>query len=884
MLGLETTDISKTGYTKIEAEKDLNLIWNPGDKGAESLWRFDDKQWDAIDRIINKQRNTFLILPTGGGKSVCYQLPGMVLHAQNNSLITLVITPLCALIKDQVNSINRKLNNPKLRESGVNCEAVFLDSSLDEEKKNELWIRLNTQRDMYNASGTAGEKEFVNRKSIAFLYITPETLKAYAARFRKYKDIIRMVAIDEAHCISAWGSSFRPAYRALGGILKEAGLVNSHTRITAFTATCDTEVRDEICKNLGDGVLKEEDIIGNPVEIEKMVIPVGDELCLIGHTGENNQNKTVLRFEIFDSDAETPKVARKRALKMKQGAMLDFIRRNYDKKGVIFCATKKQIDDVQQVLREDAELRLLNHSFAPFYGGMVRESKETKETQERILQGFKSKSETQSIKTIVATSAFGMGIDIDDVDYVIHYSMPLTLADYIQQCGRAGRKYNAECVMYGTLEDFKIAKALISDKSLIMYPIQYAADVRKKDRDRYAEVANFCLEHSNASDDVKKKFQSRIESFAKDLSFEEKWCSYVKKKKDKNLRQMLINVSNRVNIQINLGNISGIDAAVADAVYTIWYNGQESFDIRDIVTVITGDPQTEITDELEQVLKVSLYKLSGGAALVDIGDLPISLDPEDANRYIFDEDALNCYPWAFRHHEEDCEQNFIRYMPYGVLRSMSSGNVKRFDTLDLELIALKHYILRQLEIKFNYSSRHFSERFERVRSKEKKAAYRTSVKTIGRRTKEWKLLTEGKKNELNPPLCSRIIYGDRSHKDRTTESKEITGIYSILMSVKDRESLIKPAYKRSLVEKDLVDHSNDRQIYRLLCVLFDNLEESNYITGYEEITVSKKEIDEKLESNRYRIFLDFGKGSSRKFVKGFNIYQNIEELNTDEVE
>ena len=313
-------------------------------------------------------RDVFGIMPTGGGKSLCYQIPALMLEG-----ITLVVSPLISLMKDQVTA---------LKNMGVS--AAYVNRSLSAEQ-----IRLVLRN--------------IQQKKYKIIYIAPERLltESFLAAISNLK--IAMVAVDEAHCISQWGQDFRPSYLRIADFLK---LLKVRPVVSAFTATATQEVRDDVERILG---------LQNPLRII---------------TGYDRPN---LRFAVVQP-------------KSKPLALLDFIEARPGKCGIVYCSTRKEVEKVCQMLQNKGI------SATRYHAGLSEEERHT--NQDDFVY--------DRCKVMVATNAFGMGIDKSNVGYVIHYNMPQCIESYYQEAGRAGRDgENADCILLYSPSDIRTAKFLI---------------------------------------------------------------------------------------------------------------------------------------------------------------------------------------------------------------------------------------------------------------------------------------------------------------------------------------------------------------------------------------------------------------------------------------
>ena len=329
---------------------------------------------EAIIRNLIEGKDTFVLMPTGGGKSLCFQLPALVMPGT-----AIIISPLIALMKNQVDVING-MNE----EDGV---AHYLNSSL-----NKAAI------DQVKADITSGKTKL--------LYVAPESLtKEEYVEFLKTCSI-SFYAIDEAHCISEWGHDFRPEYRRIRPIVNEIG----KAPIIALTATATDKVRTDIKKSLG---------IMDATEFR------------------SSFNRPNLYYEVRPKTKEIDK------------QIVRFIRQNGGKSGIIYCLSRKKVEELAAVLCAN-EIKA-----APYHAGL--DSQTRSETQDDFLM--------ERIDVIVATIAFGMGIDKPDVRFVIHYDIPKSLEGYYQETGRAGRDGGeGRCIAFYSYKDLQKLEKFMEGK------------------------------------------------------------------------------------------------------------------------------------------------------------------------------------------------------------------------------------------------------------------------------------------------------------------------------------------------------------------------------------------------------------------------------------
>ena len=365
---------------------------------------------DELVQAILSGRDTLGIMPTGAGKSICYQVPAMLFEG-----VTLVISPLISLMKDQVGALN---------EAGI--PAACINSALTAEEFRDV---------LY----------FAARGMYKLLYVAPERLTAPSFLEFAMRVPISMVTVDEAHCISQWGQDFRPSYLK---ILDFLAALPARPLVSAFTATATADVRDDIVQALG---------LRDP---------------FIKTTGFDRPN---LYFAV-----ERPT--------SKPGALLRLIADRPGRSGIVYCATRKNVEEVCDLLLERGLPATRYHA------GLSPE--ERQRNQDDFLYDRKT--------IMVATNAFGMGIDKSNVSFVIHYNMPKNMGSYYQEAGRAGRDGEpADCILLYSGQDVRMAEFLIEhsheNEDETIDP-QTRRDLIRRDHDRLRQMTFYsttteCLRH-----------------------------------------------------------------------------------------------------------------------------------------------------------------------------------------------------------------------------------------------------------------------------------------------------------------------------------------------------------------------------------------------------
>ena len=351
--------------------KDTNLL-----QQLKHYFGFDKFKGDqeAIILSLMEGHDTFVLMPTGGGKSLCYQLPSLIMEGT-----AIVISPLIALMKNQVDVING------MSEDGT--VAHYLNSSL-------------------NKSAIQQVMDNVRSGKTKLLYVAPESLNK-----EEYVEFLKSIhisfyAIDEAHCISEWGHDFRPEYRNIRPTINKIG----NAPVIALTATATDKVRTDIKKSLG---------------------------IMDAHEFKSSFNRANLYYEVRPKTNDVDK------------QIIKFIRQHEGKSGIIYCLSRKKVEELAEVLKAN------NIKAAPYHAGL--DSATRSQTQDDFLM--------ERIDVIVATIAFGMGIDKPDVRFVIHYDIPKSLEGYYQETGRAGRDGGEGlCIAFYAQKDLKKLEKFMEGK------------------------------------------------------------------------------------------------------------------------------------------------------------------------------------------------------------------------------------------------------------------------------------------------------------------------------------------------------------------------------------------------------------------------------------
>lgn len=359
---------------------------------------FREGQEKIVEAILTN-RDVLAIMPTGAGKSICYQIPALMLTG-----ITLVISPLISLMQDQVKALN---------DAGIH--AAFINSSLTE-----------------NQIGKALYLAASGRYKI--IYVAPERLENYEFLEFARNVEISMVTVDEAHCISQWGQDFRPSYLKIVEFVKN---LPKRPIVSAFTATATEEVKNDILCTLS---------LADP------------EVVITGFDRKN------LYYSVEN-------------IRRKDEFIMEYIEKHPTESGIIYCATRKNVDNLFELLFKRGV------PVTRYHAGLTNETR--KKNQDDFIY--------DRTPVIIATNAFGMGIDKSNVRYVIHYNMPQSMENYYQEAGRAGRDgENSQCILLFSLQDVMIDRMLLDNKDFSDVDEEDEYLIRQRDIRRLQTMEGYC--------------------------------------------------------------------------------------------------------------------------------------------------------------------------------------------------------------------------------------------------------------------------------------------------------------------------------------------------------------------------------------------------------
>ena len=487
-------------------------------------------QKSVIDSIL-AGRDAFAVMPTGAGKSVCYQIPAVLLPG-----ITLVVSPLISLMQDQVKALN---------EAGV--PAAFINSSLSEKDYNETIRR--ARQGIYK-----------------IIYIAPERLVTEGFLALAKSVPVSMVTVDEAHCISQWGQDFRPSYMKIVEFVK---ILEKRPIISAFTATATETVREDIICTLG---------LQNPFTLVN------------GFDREN------LFFQV-----DKPK--------NKEQYILKYISEHSGDSGIIYCATRKNVDNIYELLKSKGI------SVGKYHAGMS--AVERKKMQDDFVFDYTS--------IVVATNAFGMGIDKSNVRFVIHYNMPQSMENYYQEAGRAGRDgLDAKCILLFSPQDIVINRFLLDHKEMQDLDPADRETVRERDVRRLQVMERYCYTTECLRNYILKYFGENPEKPCQDCGnclreFETLDMTEAAKK----VINCVYEAKGRYGKQIIIDTVAGAKTARLEEIGTVRYKSYG---------VLAGTNKNLLRRLIEQLV-LEGYLRVGDYQVLKLGDISGLKNPE-ASVYI----------------------------------------------------------------------------------------------------------------------------------------------------------------------------------------------------------------------------------------------------------
>lgn len=495
---------------------------------------FRNGQEEIVESILSG-RDALAIMPTGAGKSLCYQIPALLLSG-----ITLVISPLISLMQDQVKSLN-----------AVGIHAAFINSSL-------------TEGQIARALRLAGEGAY------KIIYVAPERLESPGFLQFALSSEISMVTVDEAHCISQWGQDFRPSYLK---IVEFVDALPQRPIVSAFTATATGEVKADI-----ECILK----LNHP------------EIVITGFDREN------LYYSVEHMSG-----------KQKDRFVLDYIHQHPGESGIVYCSTRKNVDALYEMLFKRGV------SAARYHAGMDNESR--KKSQDDFIY--------DRVQVVVATNAFGMGIDKSNVRFVIHYNMPQCMENYYQEAGRGGRDgENSRCILLFSPQDVMIHKFLLEQKEFEGVEEDDIELIKQRDNARLSSMEGYCKTTSCLRGYILGYFGEKVKGSCdncgnchrayteKDMTKEAKWVI-----------NCIAETKGRYGLNIVLGTLTGANRARLREVGAVSYKSYGALshirerDIRLLVDKMLEEGYIVQTQGEYSVLKMGdISRLKEGNACVTV--------------------------------------------------------------------------------------------------------------------------------------------------------------------------------------------------------------------------------------------------------------------------
>lgn len=572
-------------------------------------------QLEVIHSILSG-RDTLTVMPTGSGKSVCFQIPAMIFPG-----LTLVVTPLVSLLQDQVSNL-LKHSIPAACISGT----VYADKDglyFPRGKNNEQAGK--RERDIFREIIRAQDKN--DPDAYKLLYITPERLRTGAfIRFAQRANI-SMIAVDEAHCISLWGYEFRKRYLEIPRFMRR---IDRHPVIAAFTATATSMIRQDILTFLQ---------MDHPA-----IYPFRQE------TG------SVIRKELSFRVLGSHKTAKVKRLEDRLAMIAGYAKEHRDQQGLIYCQTVRQVEQIYQRLSEETDLQVYRY-YASLDRSLSLKDSENKQTN---WEAFKE----AAAGIMVTTNALGMGIDLDHIGWIIHAGMPLSLENYTQEAGRAGRRGQpAECILYWLPEDRETCETLI-ERSLKDSGLQEPALSLRRQiaMDRLQQMEDYCRYHfkkplkdpqeyiaeyfRNYEPDADRKSGSNVQNMflreVREIDVLYINNTYIANDIRKGNTEGCLTVSKKAGLHASYTlseQLNYFDMMVADAVYTLMIHRVPKIYPKTIAELLSGNHETALRPERKAMIEDSLRRMMRTRIHIDTENSYVML--------FFYRDRKRCFDGSF---------------------------------------------------------------------------------------------------------------------------------------------------------------------------------------------------------------------------------------------